>query len=350
MADFPMDVMIPTLPMTHLSPTAVIVGAFQPPSRADLARVAAALARFERVLVVLTGGRRAASPRHPWTPAEREALLRAALEAGQNARISVVSVRDRMYQPRRWADEVRSVIVSSGFDPGAIALVAADAEAAGFARRGLRFARRLIVPPAEDAETVRAAYFRGDDGWRSAVPAPVADTLVAFCDTAEFNRLAEEQRWMDGVRAAWAHAPYPPIFVTADCVVVASGHLLLIRRGHAPGAELWALPGGFVEQDELAAEAALRELVEETGINVDVDALRARVAGSGVFDHPLRSLRGRGITHGLFVDLGDVALPALQAADDASEAEWVALKNFDALEPCLAEDHADIIRFFIEGD
>ncbi len=52
---------------------------------------------------------------------------------------------------------------------------------------------------------------------------------------------------LSGYHAAWASAPYPPVFVTVDGLLLCHGHVLLIQRGHAPGQGLWALPGGFVE-------------------------------------------------------------------------------------------------------
>lgn len=60
-------------------------------------------------------------------------------------------------------------------------------------------------------------------------------------------------------------------------VVDSSGRLLLIRRGHEPGAGLWSLPGGHVEVGESDAAALRREMAEETGLEVSVGALVGEV-------------------------------------------------------------------------
>jgi len=92
-----------------------------------------------------------------------------------------------------------------------------------------------------------------------------------------------------------------------------TGRLLLIRRGHAPGAGLWSLPGGRIEQGETDAEALVREIDEETGLLIEPGALIGAVrrpAGSGdVFD-----IRDYAAT---------VTGGALRAGDDAAEARWV---------------------------
>ena len=49
--------------------------------------------------------------------------------------------------------------------------------------------------------------------------------------------------------------------------------LLLIRRGHAPAAGRWSVPGGRVDPDESTAEAVRRELLEETGLHGEVGRL-----------------------------------------------------------------------------
>ena len=64
---------------------------------------------------------------------------------------------------------------------------------------------------------------------------------------------------------------YPHPAVTSDCIVLAKADagqlsILLIRRKHEPCKGEWAFPGGFMNIDETAEDAAVRELAEETGV------------------------------------------------------------------------------------
>ncbi|HJY99567.1 MAG TPA: NUDIX domain-containing protein, partial [Streptosporangiaceae bacterium] len=60
------------------------------------------------------------------------------------------------------------------------------------------------------------------------------------------------------------------------------GRLLLIRRGHEPGAGLWSLPGGRIEPGETDAEALVREMREETGLEVEPGPLLGAVQRPGI--------------------------------------------------------------------
>ena len=62
-------------------------------------------------------------------------------------------------------------------------------------------------------------------------------------------------------------------FLGASIAVWKGGEVLLARRGKAPSAGLWSLPGGLVELGERASEAALRELMEETGVTAEIVGL-----------------------------------------------------------------------------
>ena len=63
---------------------------------------------------------------------------------------------------------------------------------------------------------------------------------------------------------------FPPVYVTVDVVLLTVRddrlQVLMVKRGSKPWHGWWALPGGFIQQDEDLADAARRELVEETGV------------------------------------------------------------------------------------
>lgn len=127
---------------------------------------------------------------------------------------------------------------------------------------------------------------------------------------------------------------YPRPMLTADCLVInPRGEALLIRRGNEPFRGCWALPGGFMEMDERIERCAVRELHEETGLEVAESDLSL----IGVFSAPGRDPRGRTVTAAYLVRLPECA--EATGGDDAAEARWFPLSEL----PPLAFDHADII-------
>ncbi|MET9810809.1 NUDIX hydrolase [Streptomyces halstedii] len=120
---------------------------------------------------------------------------------------------------------------------------------------------------------------------------------------------------------------------TADVVLLAADHVLLIERGWDPYAGRWALPGGHVDAGETSLDASARELEEETGITVPVADLRQ----VGAFDAPGRDPRGRYVTVAYTATLPAPVQP--MAGDDAAAARWWPLEGL----PDLAFDHAEIV-------
>ena len=99
-------------------------------------------------------------------------------------------------------------------------------------------------------------------------------------------------------------------------IAVADGRLLLIRRGHGPAAGEWSVPGGRVEGGETLAEAVVRELAEETGLEAVCDDLAGWVERISD-DH-----------HFVILDFRVTVLDhpeGLRAGGDAAEAAWVPL-------------------------
>jgi 8-oxo-dGTP diphosphatase len=127
--------------------------------------------------------------------------------------------------------------------------------------------------------------------------------------------------------------PFPTTPVlTADAVILDPERgVALIRRGHPPFEGSWALPGGFVEVGEPCAVACEREVLEETGLVVEVVTLL------GVYSDPARDPRGHTCSS---VYLCKVTGGTLAAGDDAREARWFA----DLSGTELAFDHARVLR------
>jgi bifunctional NMN adenylyltransferase/nudix hydrolase len=116
-----------------------------------------------------------------------------------------------------------------------------------------------------------------------------------------------------------------------------------VRRGARPGKSQLALPGGFIQPNEPALEAAIRELREETRLKVPEPVLRGSLSAKEFFDDPYRSTRGRTFTIALRFDLrADVELPKVKGGDDAAEAFWMPLARLKPED--MFEDHYYIIQ------
>jgi len=132
----------------------------------------------------------------------------------------------------------------------------------------------------------------------------------------------------------------PKIFVTVDVVLFrkmnSSYEILLIQRLNDPFKDYWALPGGFVDENEELETAAKRELFEETDIQLfQVKQIKA-------YGNPNRDPRHHTISVAF---LGEIdSLAEAKAKDDAKAVKWFSIEEL----PALAFDHAEIIRDTIE--
>lgn len=131
---------------------------------------------------------------------------------------------------------------------------------------------------------------------------------------------------------------YPRPALTVDSIVFSkekdSISVLLIKRGKEPFKNKWALPGGFVNMDELLETACRRELEEETGLKVEqMEQFKA-------YDAIDRDPRHRTISVVFSAELS--GKQEVKGGDDAVHANWFLLSEL----PDLAFDHQQILEEF----
>jgi 8-oxo-dGTP diphosphatase len=121
--------------------------------------------------------------------------------------------------------------------------------------------------------------------------------------------------------------------VAVGAIVVDAGRLLLVQRGRGAGAGLWSVPGGRVERGETLAEAVVRELQEETGLDGVCERFVGWVERIGA-DH-----------HFVILDFAVAVHDGqLVAGDDAVDAGWVPLDDVGAWPPVVN----GLVEFLIE--
>jgi len=357
----------------------VVIGRFQPFHLIHQQLVQKALELGEKTLVILGSAKRAASIKNPFTPVQREEMIRACFSKEENARLIFKPLRDYPYNENNWVAEVQNIVRdeqeaqldASGteFDPVRHNILLGQIKTAlvGYYKDSSSYYLKVFpqwqfeeiytdrkISKTLNATDVRALLFTDDDGWQKLVPSPVTKFVDQYRKSPVYDELKKEHDYVLNYKAStkFVGANFAPTFVTTDAVVIARGHILLVRRGFQPGFVQLALPGGFVAPGFRLRDNAIRELREETSINVDASVLKRAIRAQEVFDDVERSQRGRTITHAFYLELFpriEDGLPLVKGGDDAAKAFWLPISALGDVEDEFFEDHYDIIRYFIDS-
>lgn len=330
--------------------TAVIIGRWQLFHKGHETLLNAALASAENVIVVVGSALRSRDSRNPFNWQERKAMVQSVLRPADLDRVSFLPVRD-YFDDEAWNEAVRKGVQERMASRAAPVLVGYKKDHTSYYLDHFPDWGSVAVPQEldVDATSLRNVFFEAaDPDARMAVLAPyisvpVLNYLQAWSRLSVFAERVREHQAVVKYRKRWTANAY----LTADAVVVASGHVLLVRRGGDIGYGQWACPGGFVEPLERFYDASVRELREETGFATLSSTMKAALRRSRVFDHPGRSPRGRLVTTAYHFDLGNIRLPEVKGADDAMEAKWVPIAELPSYVELLFEDHAAILDAFL---
>lgn len=338
--------------------TLVFIGRFQPFHVGHLEVIQSALEQAENVLVLVGSSNQPRTEKNPFTFEERRRMIVDAVEDSTNSvnRVTIAPLQDQKYSDQVWTTNVQDVVervsrtvCNSTVTTPRIGLIGHTKDESSYYLK--MFPQWGLVEhkmnESINATDLRNLIFEGKslkflDG---VLPKTVLAKLTEFVTTDEYKLVRDEYNMIKKYKKAWEAAPYAPTFVTTDAVVIQSGHVLLIKRGAAPGKGLWALPGGFLEQELTLQQNMVKELREETRLKVPEPVLIGSVKEWKVFDRPDRSARGRTVTHAALIELNAGPLPPVKGGDDAASARWVPIASIRENE--MFEDHYHILKYFL---
>jgi bifunctional NMN adenylyltransferase/nudix hydrolase len=345
---------------------AVFIGRFQPVHVGHEAILKRCAELADNVIILVGSKTASRSVRNPFTFRERLDLLDAAVEdidPQDEVQWYVRGIADSAYNFHDWLTRAKSIVnevvdtIVEAPDVAKVTIIGHYKDDTSYLNffpdwdLTLMEAQKGGVSSTQVRQTIFATNYLPDGRERVQSlpllsPAVKAWVLNWMETSPAFKQLADESFYVLNYKASWAKAPFPPTFVTTDAVVVCLGHVLVIKRGRNPGKGLYALPGGFLDQAESIQQGCIRELREETKIDVTTRVLEKSIKDKNVFDNPYRDPRGRTITHAFLFVLDLPVLPKVEAADDAASVEWIALNEIQDREDCFFGDHAQITRYF----
>jgi bifunctional NMN adenylyltransferase/nudix hydrolase len=370
----------------------VYIGRFNPFHLGHCHVLKRAFETSDHTIVLVGSSGRARSIKNPFTFVERKQMISDWHEEHQDyyaksQNISILPLRDHPYSDNAWIAEVQELVRAElkkiyGVSANAeITLIGSDRDNStwylkSFPQWVLNLVDEHDHPEGEiSATSVREILYdsalspRDFENLHWKLPPSTTKFLKDFAAAGGLEVLRQEYQFIKAYKKSWSVAPYAPTFNTADAVVIQSGHVLVVKRAAMPGAGLWAMPGGFVDNGETIENAAVRELVEETGIRlaegkkasaITRSMLKGSIVSKEIFDDPDRSARGRTITVGYLFRLDDTKplpkvkgqnVPAHEAGGlDIVETEaafWIPLDRALANTEMWFEDHHSILSWAV---
>lgn len=333
---------------------AIYIGRFQPFHNGHLSIIKNALAdeRINKIIVLVGSANKSISAKNPFTYEQRKEMIECCMDyEGLSDKVTVKALNDYTYNLDKWINEV---IAKSG---GAEYIVGYEKDDSSFYLKVFK-GMEYIGLPAEKSEglIINATDIRQnilDDGhkWEDSAPFSTVRCVDKWVYTENWYNTLEEFEHFQKEKKLFANYPFPASLncCTADNVVTYNNHILLITRKAAPGKGLLALPGGHKDANESFYDCAVRELVEETQLNVSSEQLKSCLRGKELFDDPTRSQNLCKPTVAFHFDLSDICedFPEVLADDDALSVEWVSLATIKERQTEFFDDHYDIITHFV---
>lgn len=356
----------------------VYIGRFQPAHNGHEAVLEHAIKQADRVIVLVGSAEQARSPKNPFTFDERAKVLdgittRLAQDEwakGRRVNIDILPVHDFVYNNQKWLMEVQQQVRSctksenitltgcrKDGDDSTFYLEFFPQWKQDFIKAHSEFVNKSAAGEREynpvNATKLRNTLFSTKRIETPELPKETVEFIEKFSVNHKdvFDYLVREHAFTEQYKSDMKkNLPFDTIpFLTGDSLVVCAGHILVGVRRSEPGKGLYCLPGGFFDawKDKDQIDTAIRELKEETKIDVPEKKLRGsieRVDEFGDFD---RDPRWRVITKCAYIKLEGTKLPKVKGSDDLKGCFWMPMTEIAKNRDKFFVDHVSIIDTFL---
>lgn len=320
----------------------IIIGRFQPFHNGHKALIDKALKECKKVLVLVGSSNKLPNHKNPLTTEERMKMV----EGTYGNSIVLRGLADNP-SLTEWVGNVYGhyMAITGDIDPTLVNLYTGDSTAEFYNEY---FAVRVVTAQVqglpESKDILRKLYYGQFSMGSSLLPSQTRQRLIPLMKTTHWDRMCLEHRTCKAreAEAFLGHKYNNPIEPVAHAVVVRGDKILLVKRNSTTGYGQWACPGGFVQGDETTVEAALRELKEETG--VDLIGKRA-VQMACCVEENLEglSVRSLGINY-LFAVHREENLEITIAPEEVLKYKWGSLKDILNEKEILFYNHNLIVQ------
>ena len=306
----------------------VFIGRCQPLHDGHVACIKAMLDSMDKGIVLLGSANAMPSVKNPFTFSDRKSLITLRFVEYLD-KLVILPLNDYRYDDAAWVGDVDMIIDKYSDDATSVHIFGHKKEG-NFYLDWFPDAEFHNIDAVSDntGTLIRNQLFEQRD---ESIPA----TVLLDYDYAKSEALL------------FANYPYPETlsFQCSDMVVSSAGHILLVNRGSSPGIETWALPGGFKNANESFVDCGIRELREETGL--DIMKVNCKINNAVLFDSPDRSSNGciprvTMVYHVVGEDMSDVV-----GGDDAITANWFSFHDV-MNNLVMYDDHRDIISILLQ--
>jgi len=341
----------------------VFIGRFSPFHLGHEEVLQRALESSEVVLLLIGSARQARDTKNPFTEVERANVIQSwysnrlrfvdMYNKPQIGSLIIQPLVDFPYNDSEWIAQVQETVLKARTEnnvpkdwPNVLTGAERDASTwylkafGGFFKTD--FVSETKVGFDYSATQLRDDYFRGGNAWEYKTPPETILFLDTWKKTKHYQDMVAEYQFIQDYKKKLPS--YPINVVTADACVIQSGHVLLVGRGIYPGKGLMALPGGHLDPGETLLQASMRELQEETDIEMAPAQLQGSITDEKLFDFPGRSHKARVITMCYMYRLrDDKPLPKVKPQrKEVLWVRWVPLAEAKADRTLWFEDHYHI--------